>query len=403
MTTLHVGAELGLLGAYGRALDAQALIRQQNLRRVFQAVLDDQGAATRAEIARRTGLNAATVSSLVAELIDRRFVLDGEPAASTGGKRATTLMVDERRHLLAIVLVSPRRTRLGLVTLTGDVAHEASTVHERDEALDAVRRLAAQAGEQFAGRIVAACVQLPGTTDGTVTLESVQLGWSRVPVAAELEVILGVGAFVVNDVDAGAIAEAVVAPCPLRLYLHLGSGVGAAITAGTTVLQGATGRGGEIGHVRVLFDGRRERCRCGVTGCLESVSSMSALLGDRFDDALPFAEVQRLAAARSGDPVQLTGAIALSRALRMMAAMLDPEEIVIGGSAPALGAGFVGAVRDELELYPAQGTAHAVVRYATAAPHPYLGAAQHALNTVLGVSWGQALSRPVGEDAGTAR
>jgi predicted NBD/HSP70 family sugar kinase len=175
-----------------------------------------------------------------------------------------------------------------------------------------------------------------------------------------------------------------------RLLVHLGEGVGSALTLGGALVQGFSGRAGEIGHVRVVFEGTREFCRCGLSGCLESTASMTAMLGDAFHDELDEASVQLLATAQgSGERIAL-GARALSRALRMLSAMLDPEEILIGGAAPALGGTFLAMLQDELEMYPAKGTRPVRIRYPNSSRSTFIGAAQFALRSELGVSWSAA-------------
>ena len=201
--------------------------------------------------------------------------------------------------------------------------------------VDAVRELA----QGFEPRILAACVQVPGVTAGGVVVESVQLGWYGVPIASILEEAIGAPTSVVNDVDAEALTEAVDAEDgEIRLVVHLGEGVGAAVTNGGALMSGATGRAGEIGHVRVVFEGARATCRCGLSGCLESATSMSAMLGDAYTDELDNHDTSLLASTAESRERMGFGARALSRALRIISALLDPHEIIIAGAAPALGA-----------------------------------------------------------------
>jgi predicted NBD/HSP70 family sugar kinase len=378
--------------ARGGQFESQAAVRQENLQRVLQHVLRDAGAVTRASIARATGLTSATISSLIAELIELGFVAEGDHAASTGGKRATILEVDRATHAIVAVVVRARSLRAGLLDLTGATVAETTRSFTRapsvDDIVQSVRELASDAGR----RLIAIGVQVPGTSDQGVVIESVQLDWSGMPVARLIEDALDVPVYVLNDADAEALAEAAVEREPVseRLLVHLGEGVGSALTVGGALVQGFSGRAGEIGHVRVVFEGTREFCRCGLSGCLESTASMTAMLGDAFHDELDEASVQLLATARgSGERIAL-GARALSRALRMLSAMLDPEEILIGGAAPALGGAFLAMVQDELEMYPAKGTRPVPIRYTNTGRFTFIGAAQFALRSELGVSWSAA-------------
>lgn len=367
-------------------LDAQAVIRRANLRRALQLVFQHPGAQTRAGIARATGLTAATASSLVAELIDGRVVAEGPQAASTGGKRATTLSIDGHLLLLAVIV---HRTE-ALATLVGiDGAVIAQTRREYDAAdcVEMLDNLATEWIVPYRDRLLAASIQLPAATDGRVVLESVQLGWRDLPLADRLEALLDVPVLLVNDVDAEAVAEAASAADQggHRLFIHLGVGVGATAMFDGAVSPGSHARAGEIGHVQVVFGDGAVQCRCGLRGCLESAASVTAMLGEGFTEGMPDVDAQALVAAAPQERIA-AGAEALARATKLLTAMLDPVEVVIGGSAAVLGAPFLSALRRETS-YPASGTAGVAVRFARPQAAPYLGAAQHALHFALGVWW----------------
>ncbi|MBT2484164.1 MULTISPECIES: ROK family protein [unclassified Microbacterium] len=375
------------------ALDTQASVRRANLRRALQLVFSSPGTQTRAGIARATGLTAATASSLVAELIENRLVVEGEQAASTGGKRATTLSIDATHHLILVLVIQPTGAHVALVTLDGtelDARVVTYTVEDRDRALDdAVAAVAAEFGD----RLLAAAVQLPGTTDGRSVLESVQLRWQNVPLAERFERMLGAPVLLVNDVDAEAVAETGLedSPSGYRLFLHIGGGIGAAVTLDGELAPGPRDRAGEIGHVQVIFGDVARPCRCGQRGCLESAAALGPMLGESFSDAMD-AESIRALVANADESALAEGADALARAIKLLSALLDPAEVVIGGPATYLGAAFLDHVRQQTD-YPARGTSQVPIRYADPRVSMSAGAAQAALTLALGVRWSAAQLR----------
>ncbi|OIJ34667.1 ROK family protein [Microbacterium sp. LCT-H2] len=369
------------------ALDTQAAVRRANLRRALQLVFQASGSQTRAGIARTTGLTAATASSLVAELIEHRLIAEGEQAVSTGGKRATTLSIDAEHHLILVLVVQPTSAYLALVALDGSEVERRSisyTMQTRDRVLD---ETVADVVAAYGSRLLAVGVQVPGTTDGRTVLESVQLEWHEVPLAERFESIAGVPVLLVNDVDAEAIAEAGLdsAPSGYRLFIHSGGGIGAAVTLDGELAPGPRDRAGEIGHVQVVFGDAARPCRCGRRGCLESAAAMGPMLGEEFSDALDASAVRALV-ARADQTLIDDGARALARAIKLIGALLDPIEIVIGGPATELGPRFLERVRAE-SGYPARGTADVPIRYADPRVAPSAGPAQAALTAVLGVRW----------------
>ncbi|MGW9629625.1 ROK family transcriptional regulator [Agromyces sp. NPDC055520] len=366
-------------------IDAQAAIRRGHLLTALGLIAREPAPVTRAVIARRTGLTSATASSLVAELIELGLVAETGPAESTGGKRATRLEVAGDAYLILVAVVRTRAVDTALIDLAGRTVVsrrlEVPGGMQVSVVIDAIRELA----DGLEPRILGACVQVPGVTADGVVVDSVQLGWYGVPLAGLMEAAIGAPTAVVNDVDAEALTEAVDAEDgAIRLVLHLGEGVGAAVTNGATLMTGATGRAGEIGHVRVVFEGERTTCRCGLSGCLESATSMSAMLGDAYTDELDEHDTSLLASTPEARERMGFGARALSRALRIIAAMIDPQEIVIAGAAPSLGPHFLGTLRDEYEMYPAKGTASVPIRYGRPELSRYLGPARFALAPVLG-------------------
>lgn len=369
------------------ALDTHALVRRANLRRALQLVFLGLGDETRAGISRSTGLTAATASSLVAELLEHQLIAEGRQAASTGGKRATTLSVRGDHHLFLVAIIRPEDVDLVLVGLDGqpiESARHSYTAGTRDDVLaQTMTAIADRCGD----RLLAISVQLPGTTDGRRVLQSVQLGWRDVPLAERLEGMLRVPVHIVNDVDAEAVGEALAdgAAVGYRLFVHIGVGIGATVTLDGELAPGPHDRAGEIGHVQVLFGSSVRRCRCGRYGCLESAASMTAMLGDRFSEAMDAGEIGALVAASSGDALA-EGARALGRAIKLIAAMLDPTEVVLGGPVSVLGESFLDRIRAELD-YDASGTVPSRIRYADSRVPPYIGAAQLALSASLGVRW----------------
>lgn len=372
------------------APDGQALVRRTNLRRALQLIFDNSGSETRAAIARETGLTAATASSLVAELIADRLVIEVGHAASTGGKRAMTLAVDAGHHLLLVVVLRFGDAHAWLVALDGAPIYEECLVYRSGDRDREIHAMIARIGRRFGARLLAAAVQLPGATDGQRVLQSVQLGWTDLPLAEQLTEVLGVPTLLVNDVDAEAVAEMVAggAVAGRQLFLHIGIGIGASVTLDGELAPGPVGRVGEIGHVRVVYGADARDCPCGRSGCLESAASMPAMLGDAFTEDMDAAELDALVAAT--DPQRLVdGAIALGRVIMMLTAMLDPDEVVLGGAVTGLGEAFLARVRQETGR-AATGTRVAPVRAATPGIPAHAGAAQLALGSALGVRWGAA-------------
>ncbi len=224
---------------------------------------------------------------------------------------------------------------------------------------DSVR--AAAAGRRFG----AVGVSAAGPCDlvrGIITSPPNLPGWHDVPLPRLLSESLGAPAFMENDANAAAIAEHRLGAgrgSKHMVLVTLGTGIGGGLILDGRVYHGASGAGGEIGHMQLESKG--PVCGCGRPGCLEALASGRALAArareivmsqpDGYlarlirDGQTPSAETLA-AAAEAGDS---TSAEAIETAGRYLGAGLtnlvfvfNPEVIVIAGSLRKLGERYLG-------------------------------------------------------------
>ncbi|MFL6101596.1 MAG: ROK family protein [Actinomycetales bacterium] len=200
----------------------------------------------------------------------------------------------------------------------------------------------------------AAAAVLPGVVDPAagVVRWSANLAWRDVPLRSQLESELGVPVIVEHDVTAAALAEHDLTGTDL-LFVGLGTGIGSAYILDGTVLRGATGLAGEIGHVMVRSDG--EPCPCGRTGCLEVYASGSGV-ARRYAAAGGAAAEATAADVTAADVVARQGIEPLAEhiwaeavdglavALAAATLLLDPARIVLGGGLAGAGERLSGPV-----------------------------------------------------------
>jgi len=387
--TVHVDVD-SRPGAWLRNSDAID-VRRINLVRVLQIIMRDGDTSTRARIARETSLTSATVSSLVAQLMESRLVVEGDRATSEGGRRATTLSVDVKHHVVLALIARPHALSVGTVDLAGNLIEASSRELARPITADDVVELAVECARDQTANILAIGIQIPGVVNQREVIESAQLAWEGIRIADPIEKSLDVSTFLINDAAAEALAECAAARWQTRsqLFVHLGEGIGAAKVENGELATGGSGRAGEIGHVRVVFDESAAHCRCGRRGCLESVASLSAILGAEYRDDASAADVSRLASEPAAAERMSRASRALSRVLLFACALVDPDEVVIDRHAAALGQGFLTAINDDFDRHHGMGTRNVVARYASN-DKPFFGVAQFALSRATGLRWNAA-------------
>ena len=154
--------------------------------------------------------------------------------------------------------------------------------------------------------------------------------WRGFPLRARLAEVLGgdVPVFVDNDAKALAWGEGWRgAAAGERNYIGMvvSTGVGGGLVVDGSLLDGAAGNAGHIGHVVVDPAGRQ--CACGARGCLEAEISGTAIA----------AATGRPAAEASAEVIERSGVL-LGRALASVVHLLDVRLAVVSGSV-ALGFG----------------------------------------------------------------
>jgi predicted NBD/HSP70 family sugar kinase len=357
---------------------------------------------SRAAIAAGTGLNKATVTSIVADLLGRRLVRETQQTQHHVGRPATLLVLDGSAYATIGLEVSAR----GLTALGCDTAGEQILRWHRSgpgtdagpaktiAAVAALARKAVATVQASGRRVLGITVGVPGLVDraGTIVLAA-GLGWRDVPFRSGLEAALhrpDIPVTVENDASLGVQAEHLygrLAGVRNLVQLTGDTGVGAGIIADGRPLQGHLGYVGEIGHLRLIPDG--PRCGCGRRGCLEALAGLPAILS-RVDDLgsddpqLGLEELVRRAAAGNAAVVAvLTEAgTHLGHGIAALINLFNPDAVVLGGAYALLADQVVPAVEKavhESTIAPdAGGCTIAVSTFPlTATP---LGAAANALS-----------------------
>lgn len=297
------------------------------------------GPRSRAALAQETGLTKATVSQLVADLLDRELVEELDtPRRGRVGRPATDVAAAGHRVGGLGLEIDVDRVAAAIVDLTGEVRARRVRVSDNRQVrvhrvIDRLRKAAGEvlAEADAAGiHCVGATLALPGLVDpssGTLFVAP-NLHWFDADVAVATDRLALPPSLPLtfdNEANLAALAELRVGAgrgLSSFVYISGGIGIGAGIVLDGRLARGAHGFAGEIGHVVVDPTGRP--CACGARGCLETIAG----------------------ADRDATPNEI--ATALATALRSLVHIIDPQAILLGGTFAARGDAFATAVRDRL-------------------------------------------------------
>jgi len=360
----------------------QAGLRRGNLALLVRT-LREHGALSRAQLAVRSGLSKATVSSLVTDLETRGLVHDA--GVSAGGQGRPGQLVDLRPDSVCGVGLDVHVGHVGaLVTdLAGEVLYQRKATIDvpmagPERTLDQLAQLTTEAVSNIKNAI-GVTVSVPGLVDthaGTVPF-SPRLRWRDVAIADGLAARTGLPLdqiVVDNDANLGAMAELADLDVTDLVYLTGDYGIGGGVVAGGRLIRGVGGFAGEIGHM--AMDPLGPYCSCGRRGCWETQVGLGALLhacadpDDPIrDPALDLDQRMRMIRARAGQQDRRTLdalhqiAIALGLGVSYLVNMLNPAVVVLGGYFAALPEWLVEPIRSQVVahvLAPGAGGARVV-------------------------------------------
>ena len=236
-----------------------------------------------------------------------------------------------------------------------------------DTVVDLIEKLTLMAADVIAAVGVAAAGFIDA--DQSHILYAPNLNWRNEPMRERVQKRISLPVFIENDANAAGWAEYKFGSgrgSKDMVMLTLGTGVGGAVIADYKLRRGGFGIGGELGHVRVVQDGKQ--CGCGRKGCVEQYSSGTAVLkaakklaasegpmGQRLRELAGEGELDGhlvYAALLEGDPGAMsliaTAADYLAQAMGSITAVLDPQIYVIGGGLSEAGDLLLDPIREAL-------------------------------------------------------
>lgn len=272
-------------------------VKQQNRALILNHV-NRQGPVSRKDIARATGLTAASVTQIVNKLISEGILTElgaaDKPSRSAGRKKILVDIKADSDFVLA-VNIEPDITHVALCdlkarpvikrsgeqlvkTLPTDTDVPALVFLERIAEVCVALKNALPA--KCRGMVRAVSVGITGIVDTEtgVSMRANGIWKDEIDVRGILNSMLGLPTYVENNVDAFATAELLFGAgrkTDNLLIIKWGPGVGSTIVINDDIYRGRLGRTAEMGHFIVEPGGKE--CACGRRGCLETKVSYKAL------------------------------------------------------------------------------------------------------------------------------
>ncbi len=328
-------------------------MKRLNLRLIFNQVQKD-GAVSRAQLARETGLSSMATGRLVDEMIHVGLleeVDNKEDVLSTVGRKSKMVQVSAHKIRNLGVEVAANHITVGEVDFYGNVIDSVTYQENFSRATPeyVCNRIAAMIQKKMCalktGQRYHTCgVVSPGIIDcerGVIRFASC-FHWKDVPLAelisktTEIENVL-----LDNELKARSKAEELFGAAKgyeAAAVLNLGKGVGSSLIFRGEVFRGNANMAGELGHVCINPSGTL--CQCGKRGCLQTFLSLDSILSDARKLEPSITAQEFFAAHQRGEDwaVRILEHMAsyAAVAVEMLVQLYSAEKVILCGEIPEL-------------------------------------------------------------------
>lgn len=263
-------------------------IKKSN-RSLVLKLLNSLGSASRAELAKITGLTKTSLSNISNELIEEQIIAEKGTANSFSGRKPILMSISENARFALGLYISRDFIYSNITNLNGEI------ILEKRQQLDALEseqlfisnitniiEKLLEEFEQDKSKILGigvACIGPVDIENGIILNPPNFRGLKSIKIVEILKNRFGYEAFIENDMNACAIAEKLYGKGKnLSDFIYLGvtNGIGSGIILNGSIYRGRDGFAGEIGHTSIDIAGRQ--CACGNYGCLELYADINAVV-----------------------------------------------------------------------------------------------------------------------------
>lgn len=243
---------------------------------------------SRTKLARMTGLNKSTISSIVADLLQEELITEEIKVDQNIGRNPLDLSLKLGKYLVGAISIDAALTRIAIADIDGTICGTSSITtepkHPEDFIKNCINELNKLRNDNSLSNLHGIGFSIAGIVDSKKLIVNFapNLGWENFSLGElakkllpDIE-ILAVG----NDAKNSALAELWFGTHGIKLsnfvFLQIGPGIGSGIVVGNKILDGEFHASGEVGHM-IIFEGG-ELCVCGNHGCWERYASDRATI-----------------------------------------------------------------------------------------------------------------------------
>lgn len=271
-------------------------VRKKNRASILK-LINDNGPASRKDLAQILGLTPPAVTQICTDLMEEGVLVEtGINVSHDGaGRKKVLLDINYDAAYVYAINIEPQYTTVAISNLRGERIDSkqisTNTKMKPEKYLSHIADLCKKLREKHpdeAKKIVAVGVGITGLVEKETGISKKAYGiWEEeVNISQTLEKTLSIPVYVENNVNAFAMAELLYGigkEYDNLMVIKWGPGVGCSLIIDQEIYDGRRSKAAELGHFIVEKNG--EKCQCGRRGCLETKVSYPALCKIK-----PFAE-----------------------------------------------------------------------------------------------------------------
>lgn len=322
----------------------QQSIKQFNTNKILKLITSTD-TISRADLAKQTGLNKATVSKITDELLSDNLIEDLGYGTSSGGRKPKLLRFNPNAKYIVGIDIGVSEIDFVVMNMQLEPAHSISIEVENKnhqavtEDLENAFNTAVEKLGTEENQIIEIAIAVPGTVDNEgIVIHAPNLGWKDLDLSKTLgNTFNNIPIRVFNEANAGALGELNHTDNPEHqnlIYVSAGIGIGTGIIISGNLYKGKMGTAGEFGHNTIVENGRQ--CHCGRKGCWEMYASEQALYDslNRKNISMDF-NINNVLSALENNNEKVAESINelslyLNIGLENVARAMNPDHLVIG-------------------------------------------------------------------------
>lgn len=354
------------------------LMKDYNKQLVLRTI-QKHGPISRVEVANRIDLSRPSVSEIVSILIEEQWIEEKSSEVKVRGRQPIPLDINKEKKVIIGLEIGAYSTKVIVSNLKAEILNEIAIemdVHKNpNEMIEYLGNQINLITERYKANqieVLGIGVGMHGLVD-TEKGENIfapNLGWRNVQIKSILEKITQLKVLIDNDCNSAALAEMWFGQGKDEsnfISVIVDYGVGASIINNGSIFKGSHHVTGQVGHITIDPDG--PLCSCGNYGCLETLTSETAILkkvkrklkiGEKSNILNQKDNIEDLSiddfyiAVNKGDEFCINIAHEVARNLGLgftiLINLFGPRFIVLGGSLTKISDALIPIIKEVIQL-----------------------------------------------------